>query len=99
MPAPSSAAGPLAPLLAPSAGLFTRPTWQRVPALVEGALLAVHRRTIGAVHRVTGRDRGPGFARYHAVLNRARWSARTVARVLLGLLVAFAPSGPIIVAG
>ena len=99
MPAPLSAAEPLKPLLAPFAGLFTRPTWRRVPALVEGALLAVHRRTVGAVLRVTGRDRGPGFARYHAVLNRARWSARTVARVLLGLLVAaFAPSGPIVVA-
>ena len=98
MPTPAPAPGPLASLLAPFASLFTRPTWRRVPVLVEGALLAVHRRTISSALRATGRDRGPGFARYHRVLNRARWSARAAAGVLLGLLVAaFAPSGPVVV--
>lgn len=98
MPTPAPASGPLTLLLAPFAGLFTRPTWRRVPALAEGALLAVHRRTVSSALRATGRDRGPGFARYHRVLNRARWSARAAAGVLLGLLIAaFVPSGPIIV--
>ncbi len=98
MPTPAPASGPLTPLLAPFAVLFTRPTWRRVPVLAEGALLAAHRRTVSAALRATGRDRGPGFARYHRVLNRARWSARAAAGVLLGpLIAAFAPSGPVVV--
>ena len=88
----------LAAWLAPFAGLFTGPTWGRVPVLVEGALLTSHRRTVSAALRATGQDRTPGFARYHRVLNRARWSARAAAEVLLGLLVAaFAPSGPVVI--
>ena len=90
--------GLLAAWLAPFAGLFTRPTWGRVPALVEGTLLSVHRRTVSAALRAAGQDRAPDFARYHRVLNRARWSARAAARVLLGLLVAaFAPDGPVVI--
>jgi hypothetical protein len=39
----------------------------------------------------------PGFQNYHRLLNRARWSARQAAHVLLKLLVeAFAPEGPVI---
>ena len=95
----SASAGLLAAWLAPFARLFTRPTWGRVPVLVEGALLTVHRRTVSAALRATGQDRTPGFARYHRVLNRARWSARAAAGVLLGLLVAaFAPDGPVVIA-
>jgi hypothetical protein len=93
-----ASAGLLAAWLAPFAGLFTGPTWGRVPVLVEGALLTSHRRTISAALRATGRDRRADFARYHRVLNRARWSARSAAEVLLGLLVAvFAPSGPVVI--
>ena len=66
--------------------------------LVEGALLSVHRRTVASALRATGRDGAADFARYHRVLNRARWSARAAARVLLGLLVAaFVPSGPVVI--
>jgi hypothetical protein len=82
----------------PFACLFTRPSWGRVPVLVEGTLLALHRRTVSAALRAAGQDGSPGFARYHRVLNKARWSARAAARVLLGLLVAtFAPSGPVVI--
>jgi hypothetical protein len=94
----SSVSGLLAAWLAPFAGLFTLPTWGRVPVLVEGALLSLHRRTVSAALRAMGRDGSPAFARYHRVLNRARWSARAAAHVLLGPLVAaFAPSGPIVI--
>lgn len=99
MPASSSSvSGLLAVWLAPFACLFTRPTWGRAPLLIEGTLLAVHRRTVSATLRATGRDRAPDFARYHRVLNTARWSARAAARVLLGLLVtAFVPNGPVVI--
>ena len=94
----SSVSGLLAAWLVPFACLFTRPTWGRVPVLVEGALLALHRRTVSAALRAAGRDRTADFARYHRVLNRARWSACAAARVLLGLLVAtFVPSGPVVI--
>lgn len=107
MPSSSSpVSGPLAAWLAPFTRLFTGPTWGRVPVLVEGALLAVHRRTVSAALRAAGRDRASDFARYHRVLNKARWSARAAARVLLGLLgqnavlpmvAAFVPSGPVVI--
>jgi DDE superfamily endonuclease len=93
-----ASAGLLAAWLAPFAGLFTGPTWGRVPVLVEGALLTLHRRTVSAALRAAGRERTADFAGYHRVLNRARWSARAAAEVLLGLLVAaFAPSGPVVI--
>ncbi len=99
MPSSSSAStGLLAALLAPFAHLFTRPTWGRVPVLVEGTLLAPHRRTVSAALRAAGQDRRPGFACYHRVPNRARWSARAAAGVLLKLLVAaFASDGPVVI--
>lgn len=40
--------------LAPFQVLFTRPTWQRVLVLVEGAILTPHRRTISAALRAAG---------------------------------------------
>ena len=47
-----------------------------------------------------GLDQEKRFHRYHRVLNRARWSSREVARVLLGLLVeAFVPEGSPLVVG
>jgi hypothetical protein len=93
-----ASAGLLAAWLAPSADLFTGPTWGRVLVLVEGALLTSHRRTVSAALRAAGRERTPDFAGYHRVLNRARWSARAAAEALLGLLAAtFAPSGPVVI--
>jgi hypothetical protein len=85
-------------VLAAFAPLFTRPTWARAQALVCGTLLAPANHTLTAALRVLGLAHQPGFQNYHRLLNRARWSARQAAQVLLGLLVAaFVPSGPVIV--
>ena len=66
--------------------------------LVTGALLTPHRRTVSSAPGATGRGQAKDFARYHAVLNRNRWSALAVAKVLLGVLVArFAVSGPVVI--
>lgn len=43
----------------PFACLFTRPAWSRVPVLIEGTLLALHRRTVRAALRAAG----PGLPR------------------------------------
>jgi hypothetical protein len=78
--------------------LFTEPSWLRAQALLCGVLLAPANHTLTAALRVLGLAHQPGFQNYHRLLNRARWSARQAAQVLLGLLVeAFTPSGPVIV--
>ena len=85
-------------VLAAFAPLFTEPSWCRAQALLCGVLLAPANHTLTAALRVLGLAQQPGFQNYHRVLNRARWSARQAARVLLRLLVeAFVPAGPVIV--
>jgi DDE superfamily endonuclease len=82
--------------LAPFAAFVTRPTWERVLVLVAGAVLAPGRRTVTAALSVLGRR--DEFARFHDVLNRARWSGRSLARILLRWLVAvFVADGPVVV--
>jgi hypothetical protein len=77
---------------------FTAPTWQHVLVLVAGAVLAPGKRTVTQVLRVMGLADHVGFARYHEVLNRARWDARAVARqLLLHLLDRLLPSGPVVI--
>ena len=63
-----------------------------------GAVLAPGRRTVTAALSVLGRRGGTDFARFHGVLNRARWSGRSLARVLLSWLIAvFVPDGPVVI--
>ncbi|MBO0717308.1 MAG: transposase [Rhizobiales bacterium] len=77
---------------------FTAPVWDHVLVLVAGAVLAPGKRTVSQVLRVMGLSAKPGFARYHAVLSRARWSARAVARRLLAqVLGAFLPTGEVVI--
>lgn len=60
-------------------------------------LLAPAGATLTAALRALGLAHDPCFGNYHRLLNRARWSARQVARVLFGLLVsAFVPAGPVV---
>ena len=77
----------IVPLLSPFATLFTNPTWRKAQLLVVGAILAPGQRTVAAVLRVMGLSDDRNYARYHEVLNRAVWSSRGVARVLLVLLL------------
>ena len=61
-------------------------------------MLATGRRTVTAALRVMGFSAAKDFARYHYVLNHARWNSRAVARKLLLMIVnRFAPSGPIVI--
>ena len=81
----------------PFASCFTAATWRHVLVLVAGALLAPGRRTVAAALRVMGLDQAPGFALSHRVLSTGRWSARAVAhRLLLLLVAAFVPDGPVV---
>jgi hypothetical protein len=84
----------LAMLLAPFRPAFTRPTWQKVVLLVEGALLTHGRRTVAAALRAVGLQEERHFNRFHHVLSRARWSPLRISRILLLLLVqTFVPKG------
>ena len=52
-----------------------------------GAILTPGQRTVAATLRVMGRSNQRDYARYHEVLNRAVWSSRELARVLLMLML------------
>src|ERR671912_2370607 len=74
-----------------------RRTWRHAEVLLIGAILAPGRRTVTSLLRITGLARARRFVNYHRVLNRAAWSGRAAAHVLLGLLLgAFAPRGPVL---
>ena len=74
-------------LLIPFATLFTSPTWRKAQVLLVGAILTPGQRTVAAALRVMGLSDNQNYARCHEVLNRAVWSSREVARVLLALLL------------
>jgi hypothetical protein len=74
-------------VLAPFVPLFSERVWRHAQVLLAGAILAPGKRTVTAALRVVGLGQGKQFHRYHRVLNRAKWSGREAARVLLGLLV------------
>src|ERR687894_764317 len=77
---------------------FTAAAWCHVLVLAGGALLAPGRRTVAAALRVMGLGQVAGFAVYHRVLSHGHWCSRAVAhRLLLLLVAAFAPDGPVVV--
>src|ERR671918_425077 len=79
------------------APLFFQRSWRHAEVLLVGAILAPGQRTVTSLLRITGLARDRRFVSYHRVLNRAAWSGRAAARVLLGLLLgAFAPRGPVV---
>ena len=56
-------------------------------------------RTVASALRAVGLAHAPGFAGFHRLLSEGRWSGLALARRLLVLLVAaFAPDGPVVVA-
>jgi hypothetical protein len=80
------------------APLFSRRVFASVQALLAGAILAPGQRTVASALRALGLAQEPHFQNYHRVLNRAVWSSRLAAGILLRALVAvFAPSGPLLV--
>ena len=88
----------LATWMAPFAVYFTRPTFANLLVLVAGALLSPGRRTVASALSSVGLRGAASFTNYHRVLNRSRWSGLAVARRLLVLMVAaFVPSGPVVV--
>lgn len=78
----------------PNLVAFSGRTRSTVAALAVGAVLAVGPRTVANLLRTLGLADAPGFAAFHRVLNRNRWSGLRLARTLLNALVsAFVPDG------
>ncbi len=67
--------------------LFSTPIWKKIQLLVVGALLCPRQRTVASILRIMGRRNEKDYENYHRVLNRAKWSAFTASKILLGLLV------------
>ena len=78
---------PLYPCFFPSQHCSPTRPGQKAQLLLVGAILTPGQRTVAAALRVMGRSDQRDYARYHEVLNRAVWSSRAVARVLLLLLL------------
>jgi DDE superfamily endonuclease len=95
---PTSVPAVLAAWMQPFAAAFTNAVWRHVLVLVAGVVLAPGRRTVTGALRVMGLDQGAGFAVYHRVLSLGRWSSRAVAhRLLLLLVAALVPQGPVVI--
>jgi hypothetical protein len=95
---PTSVPAVLAAWMQPFASSFTPAVWRHVLVLIAGSLLAPGRRTVTAALRVMGLDQGAGFAVHHRVLSLGRWSSRAVAhRLLLLLVAALVPQGPVVI--
>src|SRR3954447_14604451 len=95
---PTSVPEVLAAWMQPFTSAFTPANWRHVLVLVAGTVLAPGRRTVTAALRVMGLDQGAGFAVYHRVLSLGRWSSRAVAhRLLLLLVAALVPQGPVVI--
>ena len=76
------------PVLHPFATLFRSPTWLKAQILLVGAILAPGQRTVACgATRIMELSDHRNYARYHQVLNRAVWSPRQAAGILLVLLL------------
>jgi hypothetical protein len=84
---------PIMTLLEPFRPVFHLSTWNKVQALLVGAILAPRKRTVTSALRAVGLAEATGFSKYHQVLNRAVWSSRRASQILLTLLLdALSPS-------
>jgi hypothetical protein len=78
--------------------LFHSQTWTKAQLLLIAAVLSLGKRTTTAALRVLGLAQETGFAKYHHVPNRARWSPRELSKLLLFLLLRYLDTdqGPLV---
>jgi hypothetical protein len=95
MPSPSP---DIIQLLSMFSVAFAAPTFKKAMVLIFGTILAPGRRTVTAALRMVGLGEASNYGKYHAVLNRDRWSPWVVSRILLGLIILFfvPPGAPLL---
>ena len=71
------------------APLFSTQVWAHAQLLTIGAILSTSTRTVTSALRVMGLRQEKKFTNYHRVLNRAVWSTRQGAKILLGMIIFF----------
>ena len=81
----------VAAIVAPFAPQFSKSVFEHAKVLLVGAILTNGRRTVCAALRTMGLADEKHFQNYHRVLNRAEWSGRRAAHVLLLLLLTQLP--------
>jgi hypothetical protein len=74
-------------LLSPFRPTFDKRTWAKAKELMMGAILSTGKRTVTAALCVMGHQADKQYARYHHVLNRAKWSAYELSKTLLQLML------------
>lgn len=74
-------------LVVPFAPKFDKRTWEKGKELMFGAILSSGKRTVTAALRVMGHADDKNYAKYHHVLNRAKWSAYELSHTLLKLML------------
>jgi len=79
-------------VLLPFAELFSKPSWKNALTLLLGTLICRGRRTICSVLRAMNLSDEIGFAKFHHLLNRTRWSPLRGAQILLFMLLTFIPN-------
>lgn len=80
-------------LLSEFAPKFDKRTWIKAKVLLMGAILSTGKRTVTSALQIMGHGNDEGYAKYHHVLNRARWSSKAVSEVLLRLLLHYLAQG------
>src|SRR4028119_1309361 len=85
-------------LMTAFAPLFSPSVLEHAQVLLTGAILTSGQRTVTTVLRAMGLSQRRQFQNYHRVLNRATWSPRQAAAILLRVLLRhLLPQGPVVV--
>lgn len=79
--------GAIIKVLSPFRPMFDKRTWTKGKELLNGTILSTGKRTVTTALRVMGHQADGNYAKYHHVLNRAKWSAREGSERLLKLLL------------
>jgi len=74
-------------VLFPFSVLFSKPSWKKALTLLLGTLVCTGKRTVCSALRAMGLSNEAGFAKFHHLLNRAKWSSLRASRILFFMLL------------
>jgi hypothetical protein len=83
-------------ILLPFSVLFSKLSWKKALTLLLGALMCTGKRTVCSALRATGLGSESGFAKYHHLLNRTKWSPLQAAKILFFMLLVLIGKHPLV---